>query len=87
MISDKLSVGPSQLPGEFDSLNVQNKDIFKEKNADKNAFEDVMKKKDNEFRETSGGTNRKMLERKIERNPKRLSEKTEKEEKLRNEEF
>lgn len=77
MISEKLSVGPSQVPGEFDRLSVPHKDSFKEKNI----FEDILKKKDNEFRETSGGTNRKMLERRIEKNPKRLSDKTEKDEK------
>ena len=77
MISDKLSVGPPQLHGVIDSLKVQNKYIFK----DKKEFEGVLKNKDKEFRETSGGTNRKMSERKIDNNPKRLSEETEKDEK------
>lgn len=80
MISDKLSVGPSQFPGEIDRLNVQSKDFFN----DKKEFEVVLDKKDKEVRETSGGTNRKMLERKIDKNPKRLSEETEKDEKEQN---
>ena len=82
MISDKLSVGPPQMTGEIDAFNVRfDQDKKIEGIQDKKSFSEILNKKDKEIRETSGGINRKMSERKIDKNPKKFAGDTEKEEK------
>jgi flagellar hook-length control protein FliK len=86
VINDKLSVGPPQMTGEIDAFNVrldQSKKIEGVQNQQfkKNEFKNILNKMDKENRETSGGTNRKMSERKVDRNPKKFAPDPEKDKK------